>query len=484
LLFWQGDPDDPTNTLVTQSDPINLSYEKDRVCFYEACVDTFGELPWLREVLEYLSRNHDKNVAKEKEQHHKEELQALPDYRRIEGTDYLVTAEGFAMEVEGHGAPELRFLSNFTASIVEELVEDDGNEETCFYELEAWVGSKVRRFEIPATAFGGMNWMPKHLGARATIEPPFSRNKDHVRRAIVADSTDVREVRAYAHTGWRRIEGRWGYVHADGVIFSFQCGCLGDGGPGCRVCQTFDGRVALRGKLARRAFPAPVYDAKLREAVRSTFALWELAADEVAIPLDAAAKRAAMGRVDFSVQLAGPTGEGKTALSLLLLNLFGRGLREEDSISFESTENAIEAEAFLLKDQLHLLDDYLGTPEHKRTLARIGRTTANNTGRARMKPDGTLAGERPPRALVLTTGEDLPLGESLSTRILVLRVPENGGVDFSPDALINECQEAAKNGVYRPGDVRLHRLARWALRRHSSRFGNRTGKVSAGGLEC
>ena len=92
-----------------------------------------------------------------------------------------------------------------------------------------------------------------------------------------------------------------------------------------------------------------------------------------------------------------------------------RDLGDKDQSNFESTANSIEREAFALKDQLLLLDDYLGTPEHRKILAFIARNAANNSGRARLASDGTLRGDKPPRALVVTTGEDLPVrGEPYS----------------------------------------------------------------------
>ena len=444
LLLWQGDLDDPTNVLVAQSDPIDLYREKSRDDFYATVVDLFGPLPWFREVLTYIGRNHYAEVEKEKSRRHEEKLQEHTAYQHISGTPYYITRDGFLMDVQRHGVPELEVISNFTARVLEELVLDDGGgSEERFYKIEARLEGGARTFEIPATAFDRMRWVRARLPVRADYY-----NKTHVRRAIQAASTDAPEVRAFTHTGWRLINGRWGYVHAGGVIFGFVGMCPGDGCQGCQDCRPFEGRVALRGKLARRMFPSPTNDAKLREAVRQSFAPWELAEEGVTVPLNAVAKRAALGRVDFNVHLSGRTGLGKTALALLALSYFGAGLREEDTVSFESTPNAIEAETFLLQDQLHVLDDYLATPEHKRILARIGRTAANNTGRARSRADGTLAGERPPRALVLSTGEDVPAGESLTARTLVLQVPESGGVNFGPDAPVNRCQTAAREGIY------------------------------------
>ena len=93
------------------------------------------------------------------------------------------------------------------------------------------------------------------------------------------------------------------------------------------------------------------------------------------------AYRAVLGEVDYSHHLAGPTGLGKTTLAHLAVSHFGANLGAKDQTNFESTANSIEREAFQLKDQLLLLDDYLGTPEHRKILAFIARNAANNSGR-------------------------------------------------------------------------------------------------------
>jgi hypothetical protein len=47
---------------------------------------------------------------------------------------------------------------------------------------------------------------------------------------------------------------------------------------------------------------------------------------------------------------------------------------------------------------------------------------------------------------VITTGEDVPVGESLTARMLIIRVPEGSGLDLSPGAPINAAQAAAREG--------------------------------------
>jgi hypothetical protein len=276
--------------------------------------------------------------------------------------------------------------------------------------------------------------VPRHLGALASVEGP--RVKHLVAKAIRLESLkSLKEIRAFGHTGWIEVDERWVYLHAGGAI-------VGAG------AAPFSGRIVLSGKLARRSLPeAPSNDPEaLREAVRAAFALWDLAADEISIPMMLSAYRAVLGEVDYTIHIAGPSGLGKTTLAQLAVSHFGAGLGARDQTNFESTAYSIERQAFVLKDQVLLVDDYLGTPEHRRILAFIARGAANRSGRGRLAGDGTLQGDKPPRALVITTGEDLPVGESLTARILVIRVPEESGLDLSQGAPVNAAQATADSG--------------------------------------
>jgi hypothetical protein len=437
LTLWHYDRYDENNFLVAQGDPLRLSYEREREDFYHIVEKVFGPRPWLREALTWISRVHPKKV-KEALETIKKERANEPEYRALSGHEPTIysTPDGYRLE-ESPG--ELVPLSNFIACIVEDVVVDDGSGEIDrFFTIEARIGGRQTRFNVSSQIFDGLSWVPRHLGALASFESP--RVKHLVAKAIRIESQKtLREVHAYGHTGWIELgsPGRWVYLHAGGAIVGASA-------------EPFSGRVILSGKLARRRFPeAPMNDPEaLKEAVRATFALWDLAADEIAIPVMLSAYRAVLGEVDYTVHLAGPTGLGKTALAHLAVSHFGKGLGHKDMTNFESTAYSIEREAFALKDQLLLLDDYLGTPEHRKILAFIARNAANNSGRGRLASDGTLQGDKPPRALVVTTGEDLPVGESLTARMLVVRMPEGQGLDLSRGVPINTAQAASRKGTY------------------------------------
>src|SRR5439155_983782 len=70
---------------------------------------------------------------------------------------------------------------------------------------------------------------------------------------------------------------------------------------------------------------------------------------------------------------------------------------------------------------------------------RLLRAQGNRSGRLRMRPDGSLRACKPPRGLILSTGEDLPRGQSLRSRVLVFELGRSD-VEWSR---LTDCQAHA-----------------------------------------
>ena len=118
--------------------------------------------------------------------------------------------------------------------------------------------------------------------------------------------------------------------------------------------------------------------------------------------------------------------------------------------SWSSTANALEGYAFTLKDTLFVIDDFLAKGSKydiakiHREADRILRAQGNRSGRQRMRADATLRPTKPPRCLILSTGEDIPRGQSLRARILVVEVSK-GNLNWE---LLSQCQVDAQEGIY------------------------------------
>jgi len=264
-------------------------------------------------------------------------------------------------------------LTNFTAEIVSDTGEDDGVETHHIFQIEARLDNQTRRFPVSARQFHAMQWPIEHLGAQAIVFPGFGL-ADHARAAIQFLSRNIVNQQVFTHTGWRKIDGGWAYLHAAGAI--------GPAGPLGGV------QIRLSGTLSRYELPVPPRGPALIKAIRASLAFLESGPDRLTIPIYAAMVRAVLATADFSLHLAGPTGAGKTALALLAQQHFGAAMDAERlPASWFSTGNALEGLAFLIKDALLLVDDFAPTGSQAdiqrfhRDADRVLRASANNTGR-------------------------------------------------------------------------------------------------------
>jgi hypothetical protein len=184
--------------------------------------------------------------------------------------------------------------------------------------------------------------------------------------------------------------------------------------------------------------------------VLASLALLDLVPDGLAFASLGTVYRAPLGSTDYSLHFSGPSGGGKSELLALLMQHFGAGLDARSLTSWKSTENAIEGQAFQAKDQILGVDDFAPAGSSHDVLRshrkadRIFRGKGNNSGRQRMRADATLRPDRPPRATIASTGEDVPRGQSLRARMLVL--------ELDPDTMdwpaLTARQRDAGDGLY------------------------------------
>ncbi len=162
--------------------------------------------------------------------------------------------------------------------------------------------------------------------------------------------------------------------------------------------------------------------------MRASLRCLSVAPDRISFPLLAAVYRAALGKVDFSLFLAGQTGVFKTALAALCQQHFGAAMDARSlPTNFGSTGNALQWLAFYAKDALLVVDDFAptgrnGDSELQNIAERLFRATGNQQGRSRLSGNGRLNAPKPTRALVLATGEAVPRGQSIRARLLILEL--------------------------------------------------------------
>jgi len=322
-------------------------------------------------------------------------------------------------------------VANFTARIVRDIVLEDDNEQQREFGLEAEVAGQKISFVVPAEEFRRMGWVLRQLGPRAIIYPG---QLQHARAAIQWLSGSIHSERIFTQLGWRKHGSGWVYLQS--------------GGPVGLEGTSSNWQVQLPAALQNYRMPPPRDHDALVKAIRSSLRFLAVAPDRVSVPLLAAVYRAPLGQVDFSVFLTGRTGTFKTALAALCQQHFGAAMDASRlPANFASTANALEELAFSAQDALMVVDDFVPTggrddPELHAKAERLFRAAGNRQGRSRMSGP-RLRAAKPPRTLFLATGEEVPRGHSLRSRLLIVELRPSE-VDQS---MLSRCQGAGQNGL-------------------------------------
>ena len=327
-------------------------------------------------------------------------------------------------------------LTNFAAEITGDVIRDDGTEPIQVFEVEVNVigNGGPHKGTVKAAEFSAMRWPVTIAGAKAVI---YAGKVEHARAAVQLLSDNIEIRRVVAHTGWRTNGKEFRFYHGGGAI----------GASGLVQAD-----VELPPALTPCVMPAPPTGERLREVVRAVaFDLPKVAPDRIALPLIGCVFVAVLTGGDFSLFLLGTTGKGKTELLILAQSFFGAGFDEKHiPANWGSTPYSIQGITHLAKDIICGVDDFVpkGTQIEQAKLhgkaETVLRGQANSSGRARCNPDGSVRPERPPRGLIISTGEDIPRGQSLVARLLATEVKE-GSVDW---AQLTLCQKQRREGVY------------------------------------
>jgi hypothetical protein len=353
-------------------------------------------------------------------------------------------------------------LTNYRAAIIANIRLDDGVETRREFEIEAELMGEVFRFTIPASAFTTMDWPIERMGSSAITYP---NQRDYSRTAIQSVSVAAEQRCLYTHTGWRYVDGHWCFLHAGGAI----------GGAG----SASDVGVQLAGALGRYKMQIPSGVEELSLAVRASLRLVELSPPAVGFCLLAAAFRAVLWEADFSVHLAGETGAFKSELAALHQQFFGATMNRLNLPgAWSSTGNALETQAFHAKDVLFVIDDFApqgsaaDVARYHAAADRVFRAAGNHAGRGRLDSTAKLREPKPPRALILSTGEELPRGHSIRARLLILELPK-GSIRATD---LTECQREAEDGLYAQA---MGGFVRWIASRFEETRTAFDGKVAA-----
>lgn len=322
----------------------------------------------------------------------------------------------YALTLDKHGNEVKHKLADFATLSVEAVKRDDGVEAKMEFVMEgiSSTGEPFPAVSVPSAKFGAMNWPMESWGFAANISPGQAV-KDKLRHAIQAVGAKTAKQRTiYAHTGWRRINGKLAYLYHGGAI----------GAEG--VC------VELEGNLSSYTLP------EQGGSLKPSLELLDVVPRRISIPL--------LGHIflapltEFLTQagfppmhtlfLAGTSGARKSTVAALGLAHFGSSFSNTHMpASFKDTGNAIGRKAFLLKDMPLLVDDLhpVASPQEHRRMDSVAQSIARMWGdradRGRLRSDLSMQEGNPPRGIGMMTGEDLPeVGESGLARFMLIDV--------------------------------------------------------------
>ena len=354
---------------------------------------------------------------------------------------YFVAKNRTFMNVRTSRGEFVQELCGFAANIEEECIYDDGVERTRHFLIAGILGNgkKMSPIDVPSREFPAMNWWMDGWGARAIINAG-STSKDHLRAAIQILSGDIPTREVFTHTGWRKTPaGDPVYLHSGG-------GLTKDG-----LSKEF--QVKLSGnRMSLFTLPEPSDTETTKRMVRTALDFLSIAPLKISLPLFAAIFRAPLGAFlpnDFALFVVGKTGVFKSAVTGVVQSFYGSGFDERNLPgNWSSTDNALERLAFLTKDAILVIDDFAprgsqnDVAQMNKKADRFFRNIGNQTGRGRMRADQSLRPENPPRALVIASGEEVPTGQSLRARTLIVEIPP-GAVNLEA---LTRFQAAGRSG--------------------------------------
>lgn len=356
------------------------------------------------------------------------------------------------------GKESVRKLSTFVALPTNIITKDDGVNIEKYFGISGWTktGHPLPPVTVRAEEFGGMGWVLKNWDFAANVMPG-NTIKEQLRYVMteVGNQSAVRET-VYTHVGWRKIGGKWAYLHPGGAI----------GAEGVRV--------ELESALSRYSFDNDLPDDRtvtmaLAHNFRDAMAL------HVSVPLMGIAFLAPLREFlaqaghtpRFAMWIKGSSGVRKSTATALTLSFFGQfGYSDPLPASFHDTSNSIRRKAFVLKDSLLCVDDYhpeTSMQERRKMeslVQSLSRAYGNGDDRGRMTAERKLEGSTPSRGLAIMSGEQTPdIGPSGVARYYIISV-EKDDIAITPE--LEVMQGLAKRGYLRKA---MSEYIEWLSRR-------------------
>lgn len=338
-----------------------------------------------------------------------------------------------------------KMLCNFVALPVEIVETDDGLSVEKSMRIVGWniYGQQLKPVLVPMAKFKSMDWVLENWDVEANIMPG-NTVRDKLRWIITEAAFKVAKRKTvYSHCGWRRIDGKWAYLH--------QGGCIGAEGI----------NVDMGNDLADYTLAGYPEGMTVDDAAVTSYSLTLNIPAYISVPLLGITYLAPLCEFldqvlcppSFVTALIGQHGTHKTSIASLFLNHFGRfGIRAMPA-NFTSTLNAVRRSAFAAKDALLVVDDYFPSTsiQERRKMENImqliSRTFGDKAIRQRLNADLSMQKAMPARCIALMTGETLPdVGASGQARMYVIELDRNS---YSYTADMDKLRQDAEDGALR-----------------------------------
>ena len=319
-------------------------------------------------------------------------------------------------QYDRYGGETINPLANFSAQIVGDVAEDNGQDTQRYFTLTGKMadGTLLPTTEIKAQEFSKMSWVMPEWGARAMVTAG-NGTKEHLRAAIQTLSTDIATRREYAHMGWREIDDAPRFLSAGGAVGNEAVA------------------VRLPAILSSYRLPTSVDKNSLPDAIRASLRFIDIGQAAVTVALYAAVYLSPLASVlppAFTLWLFGTTGSMKStaaALALCHYGTFSYNLPAPASWVSDTTY-AMRFKAFTCKDTPLWVDDYAkqstatGERDLRKKAETLLREWGNRSGRSAGNVDGGLRTTHDPRGLVISTAEQLPPNPSIHPRLFAVEI--------------------------------------------------------------
>lgn len=245
----------------------------------------------------------------------------------------------------------------------------------------------------------------------------------------------------YQYTGWKLINDQWHYLTGSGAI----------------TAEGLKNNVDVdmgQGHINCYSMPEPMGSENIKKAINLIYDLLDICPDNKQI---GAALFACIGRsvlqecspIDYCLWLHGLTGSKKSAITSVALSFLGDFSGGVFPANWSDTEADMEAKSFQCKDGVFCVDDFkpsINAAEAAKLhtkAERFVRNTGNQAGRGRRNNDMSSKATFHNRSMTIITGEDLPKGQSLLGRLLILELGKN-----SVDCIrLSKLQKAGRENV-------------------------------------